>query len=101
MGYPVPGNRRRPIDIGFVGIRLGVFVDGCFWHGCPTHGTWPTTNSEWWENKIEMNRARDGDIDRLPREHGWESLRIWEHEVATAVDRVIEVYSRRRREVGR
>lgn len=101
VGYPVPGNRRRSIDIAFVGIRLAVFVDGCFWHGCPTHGTWPITNAEWWENKIEMNRARDADTDRLLREHGWEPLRLWEHEVATAADRVIEAHYRRRRAIAR
>lgn len=96
VGYPVPGNRRRSIDIAFVGIRLGVFVDGCFWHGCPMHGTWPMTNAEWWENKIKMNRARDDDTDRLLRENGWESLRVWEHESTTAADRVIDAYIRRR-----
>ena len=96
VGYPVPGNRRRSIDIAFVGVRLGVFVDGCFWHGCPTHGTWPMTNAEWWENKIKMNRARDNETDRLLRENGWESLRVWEHESATAADRVIDAYIRRR-----
>ena len=100
VGYAVPGNRRRSIDIAFVGIRLAVFVDGCFWHGCPVHGTWPITNAEWWENKIVMNRARDADTDRLLREHGWESLRLWEHEVPAAADRVIDAYSRRRRVVG-
>lgn len=94
--YPVPGNRRRSIDIAFVGIRLAVFVDGCFWHGCPRHGTWPMTNAEWWENKIKMNRARDADTDRLLRDHSWEPLRLWEHESATAADRVIDAYIRRR-----
>lgn len=101
VGYPVPGNRRRSIDIAFVGIQLAVFVDGCFWHGCPVHGTWPMTNAEWWENKIVMNRERDADTDRLLRDHGWESLRLWEHEVETAADRVIEACSHRRRVVGR
>ena len=97
VGYPVPGNRRRSIDIAFVGIRLAVFVDGCFWHGCPTHGTWPTTNAKWWEHKIRMNRTRDADTDRLLREHGWESLRIWEHAVATAADLVVDAHCLRRR----
>ena len=101
VGYPVPGNTRRSIDIAFVGIRLAVFVDGCFWHGCPTHGTWPKTNAEWWENKIEINRARDADTDRLLRAQGWEPLRLWEHELATAADRVVEAYSRQRQAVGR
>ena len=97
VGYPVPDNRRRSIDIAFVRIRLAVFVDGCFWHGCPVHGTWPMTNAEWWENKIKMNRLRDADTDRLLQEHGWESLRLWEHEVSTGADRVIGTYARRRR----
>jgi len=99
VGYPVPGNRRRSIDVAFVGIRLAVFVDGCFWHGCPAHATWPMTNAEWWENKIVTNRERDADTDRLLREHGWESLRLWEHEVESAADRVIDAYARRRRMV--
>lgn len=99
VGYPVPGNRRRSIDVAFVRIRLAVFVDGCFWHGCPSHGTWPATNARWWRNKIEVNRARDAETDQLLRESGWESLRLWEHEVTTSVDRVVEVYNLRRREV--
>ncbi len=101
VGYPVPGNNRRSIDIAFVGVRLAVFVDGCFWHGCPTHGTWPITNAKWWENKIEMNRTRDTDTDRLLREHGWEPLRIWEHDIATAADLVVDVYSHRHRAAAR
>ena len=101
VGYPVPGNPRRSIDIAFVGIRLAVFVDGCFWHGCPTHGTWPATNPQWWRDKIEANRARDADTDRLLGEHGWVSLRLWEHEVATAADRVQVAHTRRRLELQR
>ena len=54
------------------------------------------TNAEWWENKIKMNRARDDDTDRLLREHGWGSLRLWEHESAAAADRVPDAYIRRR-----
>lgn len=96
VGYPVPGNHRRSIDVAFVGIRLAVFVDGCFWHGCPEHGTWPKANAEWWENKTKMNRMRDADTDRLLRDAGWEPLRIWEHDISDGVDRVIEAYSRGR-----
>ena len=101
VAYPVPGNPRRSIDIAFVGIRLAVFVDGCFWHGCPIHGTWPVTNSQWWRNKIEVNRRRDSDTDRLLQEHGWESLRFWEHEVATAADHVHRAHARRRLDLQR
>ena len=100
VGYPVPGNRRRSIDIAFVGVRFAVFVDGCFWHGYPAHATWPTTNAEWGEEKIKMNRARDADTGRLLRAHGWETLRLWEHEVATAAARVIGAFVRRRSQRG-
>ncbi len=99
VSYPVPGNPRRSIDIAFVKPRLAVFVDGCFWHGCPTHGTWPTNNAEWWRNKIERNRRRDTDTDRLLREDGWEPLRFWEHEVAAAADRVQAAYIQRLRAI--
>ncbi|WP_419919390.1 very short patch repair endonuclease [Candidatus Poriferisocius sp.] len=99
VGYPVPGNPRRSIDIAFVGLRLAVFVDGCFWHGCPTHGTWPRNNAEWWKNKIEANRRRDTDTDRLLREGGWEPLRLWEHEIVTAADRVQMAYIQRLRSI--
>ena len=76
----VPGNRRRSIDIAFTRARLAVFVDGCFWHACPDHGTSPRTNSDWWQWKLERNVARDRDTDHLLAAAGWTVLRIWEHE---------------------
>ena len=57
-----------------------VFVDGCFWHGCPDHATWPTHNAEFWREKIETNRLRDRDTDERLADAGWEVVRIWEHE---------------------
>lgn len=85
----VPGNHRRTIDIAFKRIRLAVYVDGCFWHGCPEHGTRPTTNADWWDWKRARNRARDWDTDRLLHEAGWSVLRVWEHEdPAVAADKV-------------
>src|SRR5215207_9136772 len=53
---PMPGNRRRKIDIAFTRAKIAVFVDGCFWHGCPEHGTRPVTNREWWDWKLARNR---------------------------------------------
>lgn len=87
--YPLPGQRRRTIDVAFTKVRVAVFVDGCFWHGCPEHGTKPRSNSEWWRTKLAANRARDDDTDRLMEELGWTVVRIWEHEaVEIAADRV-------------
>lgn len=91
--YPVPTASRRTIDIAFTRLRLAVFLDGCFWHGCPDHGTRPTTNSEWWRWKLDRNRARDVDTTALLEEAGWTVLRIWEHvptpEAAARVARAV------------
>lgn len=78
VDHPLPGTRRRA-DVAFVRARLAVFVDGCFWHGCPKHGTWPKKNAEWWRKKIEANRSRDRDTNRKLRAAGWRVLRFWEH----------------------
>lgn len=94
--YPVPGNRRRSIDVAFTRQRVAVFVDGCFWHGCPDHGTRPTANQEWWRIKLQANADRDRDTDRLLAEAGWQVLRIWEHApAAKAADLVVEALGRR------
>ena len=85
---PVPGLRSRA-DIVFGPARVAVYVDGCFWHSCPEHGTRPKANADWWERKLARNRERDRETDRALREHGWEVVRIWEHEkVLEAADRV-------------
>lgn len=76
----MPGNRRRRIDIAFTRAKIAVFVDGCFWHGCPEHGTRPMTNREWWDWKIQRNRDRDTDTNHLLVEQGWRVIRVWEHE---------------------
>ncbi len=80
VNYPVLEKPRRVADIVFPRLRIAVFVDGCFWHGCPLHATWPKQNADFWREKIETNRARDGDTDRRLRAEGWEVIRIWEHE---------------------
>ena len=69
----------RTVDIAFVRAKVAVFLDGCFWHGCPLHGTSPKTNSEWWREKIAANRARDSDTDSRLKQQGWSVVRIWEH----------------------
>jgi DNA mismatch endonuclease (patch repair protein) len=71
--------------------RIAVYVDGCFWHGCPVHGTLPTTNAAWWQEKLEANRARDRDTNQRLLAAGWTPVRVWEHEAATAADRICSV----------
>lgn len=78
--YPVPGAPRRSIDVAFTRARLAIFIDGCFWHGCPEHGTQPKNNSSWWSEKFQANQRRDADTNRLLRNVGWTVLRVWEHE---------------------
>ncbi|WP_456824146.1 very short patch repair endonuclease [Cellulomonas sp. P5_E12] len=80
VAYPVPGQRRRTMDLAFTRARVAVFVDGCFWHGCPEHGTSPRLNSDWWRQKLDANRARDEDTNRVLGALGWVVIRVWEHE---------------------
>ena len=81
---PNPVLRRRA-DILFPRRRVAIYIDGCFWHGCPEHGTWPKANADWWREKIEMNRARDRDTERRLSAAGWKVVRAWEHEDAVLV----------------
>jgi DNA mismatch endonuclease (patch repair protein) len=84
----VRGVRRRA-DLVFPRTRVAVMVDGCFWHGCPEHATWPAHNAAFWREKIETNRDRDRDTDRRLVEAGWSVLRVWEHESpGDAADRI-------------
>ncbi|WP_027928287.1 very short patch repair endonuclease [Amycolatopsis benzoatilytica] len=93
---PVKGVRREA-DLVFGPARVAVFVDGCFWHGCPEHGTWPKNNADYWRTKIETNRLRDANTDAVLLEAGWLAVRIWEHEPADiAASRVIETVRQRR-----
>lgn len=88
---PIPGVRRRA-DLVFPGVRVAVFVDGCFWHGCPLHATWPKANADFWREKIETNRRRDEDTNRKFVEAGWTVVRVWEHEdVEAASLRIVGV----------
>jgi DNA mismatch endonuclease, patch repair protein len=82
---PLPGLRRRA-DVAFGTARVALFVDGCFWHGCPEHGSRRTTaNTDYWSAKVERNQARDRDTDERLRAAGWLPLRVWEHEEPEAV----------------
>lgn len=88
---PLAGIRRRA-DILFTRAQVAVFVDGCFWHSCPQHGTTPKSNREWWVTKLAANVARDAGTDRRLADSGWISLRIWEHEdPGDAAERVAQI----------
>jgi DNA mismatch endonuclease (patch repair protein) len=92
----LPAARRRP-DIVFGTAKVAVFVDGCFWHGCPDHATWPKANEAFWREKISTNQLRDRDTDRRLTEAGWLVVRIWEHEDADLAAARLEKIVRERR----
>ena len=79
---PVPGLRRTG-DLVFTRARVVVFLDGCFWHGCPDHHTVAKTNADYWADKVAQNRLRDQETNRLLADAGWAVLRVWEHEPPT------------------
>ena len=81
VDYPADtGDRRRRVDIVFTRARVAVFIDGCFWHGCPTHFVEPKNNADYWRPKIQRNRERDLESTARLESAGWTVLRFWEHE---------------------
>ncbi|MFK0221799.1 very short patch repair endonuclease [Streptomyces vinaceus] len=76
---PLP-DLRRTADLVFRPAKVAVFVDGCYWHGCPEHYVPPRTNPGYWSDKVARNIARDRDTDQKLTEAGWLVLRFWEHE---------------------
>jgi DNA mismatch endonuclease (patch repair protein) len=68
------------VDIAFISARVAIFVDGCFWHGCPLHATFPKTNKSYWLPKLSENKERDARQSAKLRAAGWSVVRIWEHE---------------------
>lgn len=77
--------RHQPVfgrpDFVFRKVRLALFVDGCFWHGCPKHSNMPANNRDFWEMKLSANKARDRRVNRVLRSEGWRVIRIWEHDL--------------------
>ena len=76
---------RMRADIVFPRARVAVFVDGCFWHLCPEHGSVPKHNQDWWKAKLAANRTRDARTDSVLNASGWISVRVWEHDDPVAV----------------
>lgn len=97
---PVPG-LRRTADIVFPRDRIAIFIDGCFWHGCPEHYAPPKANPGFWQDKVERNRARDADTTARFEAVGWAVLRFWTHEPPEAInDSVNSVIADARRPVA-
>ena len=82
-GSRLPG---RP-DFIFQKERVALFVDGCFWHGCPRHGSKPGSNISFWNAKIARNRKRDREVSHALKAHGWKVLRVWEHSLRKSCEK--------------
>lgn len=100
--HPQTGTK---VDIAFPAARVAVFVDGCFWHGCTTHGSHPKNHADFWEKKIAGNRLRDQRQTEAIRATGWTVIRIWEHTVENdsddAVETITDALSLAHRNLGR
>jgi DNA mismatch endonuclease, patch repair protein len=84
--YHISGWRRNQVVFGkpdfiFAKQKIALFVDGCFWHGCPLHSNMPKNNQEFWARKLQANKDRDKLVTRTLRKSGWKVIRIWEHEL--------------------
>ncbi|WP_437012857.1 very short patch repair endonuclease [Streptomyces sp. enrichment culture] len=90
---PLP-ELRRTADVVFPKAHVAVFVDGCYWHGCPEHYRPAATRAKFWEDKISSNKARDIETNRRLQESGWTVIRVWEHEdPSSAADKICAVVS--------
>ncbi len=85
--FPIPGLKRHTCDLAFPKLKIAVFLDGCFFHGCPIHPPSVRKNSDFWLTKIDRNRARDKRVNEALAAAGWKALRFWEHET---VDDIVE-----------
>jgi DNA mismatch endonuclease, patch repair protein len=83
--FDLPGSP----DLAFVREKLVIFVDGCFWHGCPVHYKPPSRNEEFWRVKLERNVSRDRRVDLELQQQGWAVLRLWEHEIVNSLDSTV------------
>lgn len=77
-------------DISIQKYKIAIFVDSCFWHGCPIHNKCPKSNQEFWDTKISRNKERDAEVDAHYINQGWHVLRIWEHDIRKDLDKTVE-----------
>lgn len=80
-------------DIVIKKYKVVIFIDSCFWHVCPIHGNKPKSNQEFWNKKLLRNQERDIEVSKYYKEHGWNIMRIWEHEVNNDIDRIVKEIS--------
>ena len=90
---PLPDLNRRA-DLVFSGARVAVFIDGCFWHGCPRHHTIAKSNAIFWADKMSRNRERDAETNNLLTQADWTVIRAWEHEAPVAERIISAVHTR-------
>jgi DNA mismatch endonuclease (patch repair protein) len=76
-------------DFIFPSVRLAIFVDGCFWHGCPRCARPPHSNKKYWREKVARNRIRDKQVSGSLRHAGWHVMRMWEHEVQRSSELIV------------
>ena len=76
-------------DIAIKKYKIVIFIDSCFWHGCPQHCRMPSTNKIYWEKKIKKNRERDKEVSNYYKKNGWHILRIWEHKLKDNYENVL------------
>jgi DNA mismatch endonuclease (patch repair protein) len=91
------GRRLTRVDIAFPRAKVAVFVDGCFWHRCPEHGSTPNANRTYWEPKLLRNVERDGEVDCALVGAGWLPLHVWEHQDPTEAARKVQSVVNKRR----
>jgi DNA mismatch endonuclease, patch repair protein len=77
-------------DISIKKYKIVIFIDSCFWHGCPLHGNMPKSNREYWEKKLSRNKERDQQVNEYYKEIGWSCMRVWEHELKQNFDQTVE-----------
>ena len=96
LRYRLDGGRGLPgtPDLVFRASKVAIFVDGCFWHGCPKHGTRPKTNTSFWTAKISRNRERDRQVGQELRSQGWRVFRFCERQLMRDLPRVVAVITR-------
>ncbi|MGC4964261.1 very short patch repair endonuclease [Gordonia sp. DT101] len=97
---PLSGHRRNRADVVFTKAKVAVFIDGCFWHGCPEHHRPANTNATFWSSKVEQNRARDQLVTARLQEAGWVAMRFWEHDDPQVVAKEIATVVRERLAAG-